>query len=52
MLTLYLRLDQRDALKAIAQERQMAVADVTREAIREYLTADAARRSQQEPAAA
>lgn len=42
--------DQREALGKLAKERQLSVADVTREAVREYLAADVARR--QEPAIA
>lgn len=43
---------QLDGMRRIAKERQLSIADVTREAVREYLAADAARRVQQEPVAA
>lgn len=44
--------EQREALQSIADARQLSTADVVREAVREYLAADAARRSQQVPVAA
>lgn len=49
--TLQLRRDARAAIQRIADERDINASDVVREAVRDFLVADAARR-QLEPVAA
>jgi predicted transcriptional regulator len=40
--------DQREALQKLASRRQLSMADIVREAVRDYLASDAAMRGQRE----